>query len=133
MKITIGLTQVDVDAIRIMRMIADTKVKYFTEKELSKEGLAQGEAWEFDNWLDRQRLFRRMEVLIDNAIDVAKPCKMEMIPGLHDSMDTEDWKTPDRRKKQRYLPAGRFCQIKKRKALGMRMYSCRNMDYIQAL
>lgn len=117
MKITIGLTQVDVDAIRIMRMIADTKVKYFTEKELSKEGLAQGEAWEFDNWLDRQRLFRRMEVLIDNANDAAKPCKMKMIPGLHDSMDTEDWKTPGQAKETEIPARRKILSDKEKKGL----------------
>lgn len=96
MKITIGLSRADVDVVRMARIIADSKVEYFAKKELSEEGLTQEEKRVFSNWEERQKLFNKMEALIDSEIDTAESFRAkEIFPGFYNSSDAdESWEIP---------------------------------------
>lgn len=72
MKIVIGLSPIDAYTIQAMKVIADANVIYFTSKKDSDEGLTEDESKAFEDWVDRQKLFDRIQTLIDNEVAIAE-------------------------------------------------------------
>lgn len=67
MHILLGISETDIDTILKLVCIAEKQCRIYEEKE-EDEGLFANERMEFDNWLAREDLFRRMEALINNEM-----------------------------------------------------------------
>lgn len=67
MQILLGISETDIDTILKLVCIAEQQCRIYGEQE-DKEGLLDNERMEFDNWLAREDLFRRMEALINNEM-----------------------------------------------------------------
>lgn len=67
MQILLGISETDIDTILKLVCIAENQCRIYGEKE-DAEGLLDNERMEFDNWLSREGLFRRMEALINNEM-----------------------------------------------------------------
>lgn len=67
MQILLGISEKDIDTILKLVCVAEQQCRIYGEKE-DEEGLLDNEIMEFDNWLAREDLFRRMEALINNEM-----------------------------------------------------------------
>ena len=71
MIITLGLSEKEVNEIRLMRWISDENADNFARKQ-DEEGLSEEESSEFSHWIIRQCLFNKVEGVIDNQLEIDK-------------------------------------------------------------
>lgn len=72
MQILLGISKTDIDTILKLVCIAENQCRIYGEKE-DAEGLLDNEIEEYNRWLAREDLFRRMESLICNEIILRQP------------------------------------------------------------